>query len=230
VSDPWSFDAETTAAAAVAGGPGGELPPGQQVTGRLWPYPGYLVSDHSSDASAKPATRAVPTDPPQGPLWAAGHDGVSLPAVRPENQAAPASAAHDGSQGKPRLELANIGAPFTLTVARFLRHLATDQWDSTGKRVSPPDAPSAPVQLYGSQHNTRPRLTESRIGPLFQWAWPAADQFSVNPGYLGVNAAMPDLSPRQQGAIAAQPADQPYVAAAPAAAAAGVSYDLEWAA
>jgi hypothetical protein len=212
VTTPWSFDAETATAAAP---PGGELPADLQVTGRLWPYPGDLVADHSSEGNpGKPATRSIPLDPPQGPLWAASHDGPTMPAPRPENQAAPASGVHDGHQGKAAVPLVNFGRPWTVEVRRFLRHLATDTWDSTGKRVSPPDAPSAPVQIYGSEHDTRPRMTPAKIGPLFSWAWPAGDQWSINPGYLGVNAAEPNMAPRMQGAVSAQPATLPYVAPA----------------
>lgn len=227
--DEWSFD---TAAAAgqASGGSETMLPPAE---GHLWPTPDDLISDHEADgAPARPATRPVPTDPPQGPLWTADHDNQVPPATRgtgPQGVATPAGN-HDGHQGKAPIPQLNIGAPFTVEVTRFVRHLAGLIWDPTGKIVNPPDAPSAPVQIYGSEHNTRPRLTQSAIGPIFNWAWPAGDQFSTNPGYLGVNASEPDMAARPFGAEAAQPATDPYVAVAAAATApaadVAVDYDL----
>lgn len=228
MADSFSFDAETAARNGAAGQ--AELPPELAVEGHLWPIPADLISNHAAEgAPYLPTARDIPTDPPQGPLWAANHDGPTVPAVSPDNQAAAPSGAHAGSQGKGRYGLLDIGRPFTAQVTRFVRHLATDIWDSTGKRVSPTDAPSAPVQIYGSEHNTRPRMIEAKLGPLFGWNWPAGQQFSVNPGYLGVNAGVPDYAQRPAGAVAAQEPDDPFVAAAagqPRPAGPVIDYDL----
>jgi hypothetical protein len=208
-----------------------ELPPDLQQHGVLWPNPSDHVSDHSAEGApwvAAAGTINQPMNPPQGPLWSAVHDGPSLPAVRRENQAAPATRVHDGRQapqvypaGKP-----NIGRPFTAKVLRFVRHLATDQWDPTGKRISPVDAPSAEVDIYGSEHYTRPRMTGYELPALFDWAWASGDQFSSNPGYYGVNASPPNSAPRPQGSVAAQPPSDPYVAQEPVAvASSGDPYD-----
>lgn len=227
-----SFDDEVGAWSQPADG---LLPSDLQVQGVAWPTPADQVSDHSAEGApwvAAPGTDNQPDVPPQAPLWRADHDGPATPATSHHNQAAPATRPHDGSQlpqaypvGRP-----NIGRPFTVVIGRLVRHLATDQWDSTGKRVSPVDAPSAPVQIFGSDHNTTPRQIGYEAAPLFSWAWAAGQQFSRNPGYLGVNAAAPDMAARPFGAVAAQMPDDPYVAqpgtTTPALAA--IDYDLEF--
>jgi hypothetical protein len=229
MTDSWSFDAQTAATASPDGL--AELPSSLQAEGRLWPYPGDLVSDHSTEgAQGKPATRAVPTDPKQGPLWSADHDGDAPPAARGAglSGAAPAAGNHDGSQGKSNTGVPNIGRPFVVEVRRFMRHLASNVYDPTGKLVNPVDAPSAPVQIYGSQHYTRPRMIEPQIGPLFTWAWPSGDSFATsNPGYLGVSDTEPDMAARPQGAVMATGPDDPYVAGAgtPAPAPEHIDYD-----
>jgi hypothetical protein len=125
----------------------------------------------------------------------------------------------------------NIGQPFTVNQGSGeTRTLATDEWDSTGKRVNPPDAPSAPHEVYGSQHNTTPRLIPYEVGALFDNV-ADSNQFTRNPGYWGVQGGMPDTSLRPQGAVAAQQPDDPYVAQSVAAAGPGgvpipINYDL----
>lgn len=219
-------------AAAAATGGAAFLPPELQRHGVTWPSPAEHVSDHSAEGAPwqpAPGTRNQPTVPPLGPMWRADHDGPSYPATSDRNQAEAAVRGHDGHQlpqaypaGRP-----NIGRPFVIEVTRFLRHLATDLWDPTGKRISPPDAPSAPVQIYGSEHDTTPRQVPYEVTPLFGWAWPAGPRFSRNPGYLGVSASVPDTSARPQGAVAARPPSDPQVAqAAPSAGPLAIDYDL----
>lgn len=224
-----SFDAQTGAAAVTGGAP--ELPPNLQRHGVLWPTPADQVSNHAAEGAPwVPAAGTInqPDVPLLGPEWAADHDGPSIPATSPLNQAAPASGIHDGTQ-QPQLYpggRANIGQPFTVQVARFFRTLATAQWAPNGMRVNPPDAPSAPVQIYGSLHDTTPRMIGYELPPLFDWAWASGESFSQNPGYLGVNAEVPDMAPRPQGAVTAGQPSQPYVAPPPAAAPAAIDYNL----
>lgn len=216
--------------------PDGELlPEAQQQRGLNWPTPAEQVSDHGAEGApwqAAAGTINQPTVPPIGPLWRADHAGPSVPATSEHNQAAPATRPHGGHQRPQAYPTgrANIGQPFTVKVRRFMRHLATDQWDPTGKRVSPVDAPSAEVDIYGSQHYTVPRMIPYEVAPLFDWSWAAGDQFSANPGYLGVNADPPDMAPRPFGAVAAQLPDDPLVAQPvlqqPGAAAPVIDYDL----
>lgn len=239
MSDSFSFDSQVAAAAAdpTAGGAVPvELPPDLQRHGVLWPAPAEHVSDHSAEGAPwQPAARDIPKDPPQGPLWRASHAGdqvefsaqQDIDPVSGQAISAPAvSQVHDGTDNGtwdpgdwgenytqpdawPQLD---IGQPFTLNQgSQEVRHLATDQWDATGKRVSPPDAPSAPHELYGSQHNTTPRLIPFEVGALFDNV-ADSNQFTVNPGYWGVNGSVPDMSARPQGAVAAQPPSDPYVA------------------
>jgi hypothetical protein len=231
---PFSFDSDVAAASSAAGGAVPiELPPEQQRHGTLWPTPADMVSDHSAEGAAwLPTARDIPHDPPQGPLWTADHDGPSVPADSNNWQAGPAVPIHDGSghtlaapNGTPV-----IGQPFTINQGGGeVRHLATDVWDTTGKRVSPPDAPSAPHELYGSQHNTMPRFIPFETGALFDNIG-SSNQFSVNGGYWGINASVPNLAPRPQGAIAAQPPSDPFVATQPgqAQAPAVVDYGMDW--
>lgn len=109
--------------------------------------------------------------------------------------------------------LIKIGRPFTINQGSDRhRTLATDEWDATGKRLNPADAPSAPHELYGSSHYTRPRFTPSEHARLQTWAWASGDQFpSSNPGYWGVQANEPNLAPRPQGSVVAQMPSDPYV-------------------
>ncbi|HEX4661899.1 MAG TPA: hypothetical protein VH307_31270 [Streptosporangiaceae bacterium] len=225
---PFSFDSETAAAAydpTAGGAVPVELPAEQQRHGVQWPTPAEMVSDHSAEGAPwLPTARGIPTDPPQGPLWSANHDGPQVPfdaqaavdQVSGQGISGPAVPVHDGSGHQ--LAAPNgtpvIGQPFTVNQGGGeVRHLATDQWDATGKRVSPADAPSAPHELYGSQHDTTPRMIPYEVGALFDNV-AASNQFSRSPGYWGVQAAMPNLAPRPQGAVAAQPPSDPYVAAA----------------
>jgi hypothetical protein len=247
MADSFSFDTEV-AAAASAGPYGGavpiELPADQQRYGTLWPTPADMVSDHSAEGALwQPTARDIPQDPPQGPLWTADHDapqveysaGTRQDDVTGVDIGAPAVPVHDGTgralpapDGRPA-----IGQPFTVNQGGTeVRYLATDQWDATGKRVSPADAPSAPHQLYGSEHFTTPRMIPYEVSALF------ANEADSNqfPGtadyYWGVNAAMPDMSPRPHGAVSAQPPSDPYVADSVAAAvpvaAAPVDYSTDW--
>lgn len=239
MTDSFSFDAQVAAAATdpTAGGAVPvELPPEQQRHGVLWPTPADQVSDHSAEGAPwLPAARGVPQDPPQGPLWSASHAGDQVefsaqqdvdPTSGQAISAPAVSQVHDGTDGDPwdpgdwgpnftqpqAWPQINIGAPFTVNQGgREVRHLATDQWDPTGKRVSPPDAPSAPHEIYGSQHDTTPRFIPFQVSALFANV-ADSNQFTVNPGYWGVQGSMPDMSPRPRGAVAAQPPSDPYVA------------------
>lgn len=236
-----SFDAATAAGAdpSVGAAVPLELPPEQQRYGALWPTPAEMVSDHSAEGAPwLPAARAIPTDPPQGPLWQADHAGPWVPF---DAQAAPdsitgaqigaaASPNHQGDDHPVAWNGLNIGRPFTLMTAQ-VRHLAQLVFDPTGKRIQPPDAPSAPHELYGSKHFTVPRMTQAEHAPLQQWAWAAGQQFTDDPGYYGVQGSVPDLAARPQGAVAAQLPSDPYVAGSTAQppqalADAGALYDL----
>jgi hypothetical protein len=231
-----------------------ELPPELQRHGVLWPNPADQVSDHSAEGAPwVPAAGTInqPTEPPMGPMPMGHHDADSVPfdaqaAVDPvsgDQIAAPATANHAGLDGSywdpgddgPGLNTPpnswaqiNIGKPFTVNQgsSEHRNLLSSTSYDAaTGRRVMIPDAPSAPHEIYGSQHNTRPRQIPSEVGPLFDWAWPAGPQFSDDPGYWGVMAGMPDMSQRPHGSVAAQMPDDPYVANAtgqPAPAAAAV--------
>lgn len=230
-----SFDAETAAGSdpTAGGAVPVELPPEQQRYGMLWPTPADMVSDHSAEGAPwLPAARGIPTDPPMGPLWTADHGGPAVPTTGNNWQSHPSAGEHDGRGGQ--LPAPNglpvIGAPFTVDQGGGeVRHLATDQWDPTGKRVSPPDAPSAPHEIYGSQHDTTPRFIPFQVGALFDNI-ADSNQFTRNPGYWGVSGAMPDTSLRPQGAVAAQPPSDPFVAATPGGMPAPVTinYDLEF--
>jgi hypothetical protein len=210
VTDSFSFDAGVAAAAAdpTAGGAVPvEKPPERQRYGALWPTPADQVSDHSAEGAPwLPTARGVPQDPPMGPLWHANHDDVQVPfsaqqGVDPVSgqwvNGPSVSEIHldaDGSPWNPgdwgrggdtqpnAWALWNIGQPFTVNQgSRETRHLVTDQFDSTGKRINPPDAPSAPNEVYGSQHMTAPRLIPYEVAALFANE-ADSQQFSVNNG------------------------------------------------
>jgi hypothetical protein len=215
-----------------------ELPADQQVTGRLWPIPDDHISDHGTEGAPwLPAARGIPLDPPLGPLWAPNHDGPSVPfsaAVGPGPGArGPQPAVHAGTGRRLAIPQVNLGRPFTRAAGPpggYVRHLTTTQYDVTGKAVRPADAPSAQVQLYGSEHYTTPRFIGYDVSPLFDNIG-SSNQFSANPGYLGVSDNVPNSAARMRGAVAAQPPDDPFVAqqtgqAAPGAAA--ITYDLEF--
>lgn len=235
-----SFDSDTAAGAdpTVGGAVPIELPPEQQRYGTLWPTPAEMVSDHSAEGAPwLPTARSIPQDPPQGPLWSADHDALAveydaqqaLDPLSGQGISGPAvSGIHDGTgralaavNGKP-----DIGTPFTVNQgSRESRHLVTDQWDPTGRRVSPADAPSAPHEIYGSEHFTTPRFIPFEAGALFDNVG-SGNQFAVNnPGYWGVRAGVPNLSARPQGAVAAQPPSDPYVANAVGSVPAAVAID-----
>lgn len=247
MADSFSFDSEVAAGAdpTVGGAVPIELPPEQQRHGVLWPTPAEMVSDHSAEGAPwLPTARDIPQDPPQGPLWTADHDGYYLPFDVNNWQDKPPLGQHAGSEGGawdpgdwgkngsqpnawPQI---NIGQPFTTDQgSRESRHLRTDQWDPTGKQVLPTDAPSAPHEIYGSQHDSTPRFTPFEVGALFANV-ADSNQFTRNPGYWGVNASVPNLAPRPQGAVAAQMPSDPYVADAvghvPAVVA--VDYSTDW--
>lgn len=241
MTDSFSFDTMVAAAAAdpTAGGAVPvELPPERQRHGTLWPNPGDLVSDHSAEG-APPWTsdpHNVPKDPPMGPLWTANHDdvqveysaqqrvdpvsgdGISAPATSVIHLDADNGTWNAGDWGAggdtqpnawPQI---NIGQPFTVNQGSGeTRTLWTDQFDSTGKRLNPPDAPSAPAEVYGSQHFTAPRFIPFEVGALFDNVGDS-NQFSVKEGYWGISASVPNLAPRPFGAVAAQPPSDPYVA------------------
>jgi hypothetical protein len=212
---PW-----VPAAGTIGGGYGWEFgPPG----GGAPPKPEF-VADHGGpsvpyDAAAAPwrgqAMAAQPGwshDGADGDYWNPGDDGPA------------------GSTAPNAWALVNIGAPFTVDQGSTEhRTLATDQWDPTGKRVNPADAPSAPHELYGSQHYTRPRLTPYELPALFDWAWAQGQQFQPGPpGYWEVSANPPNLAPRPQGAVAAQMPSDPYVASAVPGSAAPAAPDYSW--
>jgi hypothetical protein len=251
-----SFDDEVAAGAVsptVGAAVPAELPPELQRHGMLWPNPADQVSDHSAEGAPwVPAAGTInqPTEPPMGPMPMAVHDGPSVPfdaqaAVDPisgDQIAAPATANHedDGLQWfeeerSPVVGAApNIGRPFTINQGSSeQRHLASSvSWDAaTGRRVMIPDAPSAPHEIYGSDHYTRPRMIPYELPALFDWAWPQGPQFWEDPGYYGVSASMPDLAQRPHGSVAAQMPDDPYVAGAvPGAVGPGIpaSYAQDW--
>jgi hypothetical protein len=234
-----SFDSDAAAGAdpTVGGAVPIQLPPEQQRHGTLWPTPAEMVSDHSAEGAPwLPTARDVPKDPPQGPLWRASHDGPQAEYSAQERTdpvsgqgigAGALSALHDGTDGDPwdagdwgphsaqpvAWPKLNIGQPFTANQgSRESRHLRTDQWDPTGKQVLPADAPSAPHEIYGSQHDTTPRFTPFAPGVLVANV-ASGNQFpSRNPGYWGVQASVPNLAPRPQGAVTAQMPSDPYVA------------------
>jgi hypothetical protein len=231
----FSFDGEVAAGTdpTAGGAVPVELPADLQQYGVLWPTPADMVSDHSAEGAPwQPAARDIPADPPMGPLWSASHDGPSVPATSNNWLSGPLG---DNHQGRGRALAApngrpDIGRPFTVDQGSTeTRTLATDQWDSTGRRISPPDAPSAPHEIYGSQHDTTPRFIPFAVGALFDNIGDS-NQFTTNPGYWGVWGAMPDLAPRPQGAVAAQPPSDPYVAAATGQLPAPVQidYDMEF--
>lgn len=246
MADSFSFDSEV--AAAASGGPYGgavpiELPADQQRHGTLWPTPADMVSDHSAEGAPwQPTARDIPQDPPQGPLWTADHDGPQveysagqrIDPTSGQGISAGAVPVHDGSgHALPAPNgLPDIGQPFTVNQGGTeVRHLATDQWDATGKRVSPADAPSAPHEVYGSQHFTVPRMIPYEVGALFANEADSNQFPGVAEYYWGVNAAEPDLAARPQGAVSAQPPSDPYVADSVAAAvpvAAPVDYSMDW--
>jgi hypothetical protein len=250
-----SFDEDQASAAdpQTAGAIPAELPSSLEVYGTLWPTPADQVSDHSAEGAPWQATaRAIPVDPPMGPLWQASHDGPAVPydasgeeSYYGQTDGPQPGWNHQGTDGQPwdvaswgpnstqpnAWPQLDIGQPFTVDQGSAEhRTLATDQWDPTGKRVNPADAPSAPHELYGSKHYTRPRMIPFQLGALFNWNWADGDQFpSTDPGYYGVQAYEPNLAPRPQGAVAAQEPDAPYVASAVPAMAApapGPDYDL----
>lgn len=257
MADSFSFDAQVAAAASdpTAGGAVPvELPPEQQRHGVLWPTPAEMVSDHSAEGAPwLPTARDIPKDPPQGPLWRASHAGQQVEFAAQQDVdktsgqaiSAPAvSEIHDGTDGDPwdpadwgpnssqpyAWPKINIGQPFTVNQGGGeTRTLATNEWDPTGKRVNPPDAPSAPHEIYGSQHDTMPRFVPFQVGHLVSNV-ADSNQFSVSPGYWGVQASVPDMSPRPQGAVAAQMPTDPYVANAvgmvPAVAV--IDYGTDW--
>lgn len=229
-----SFDTDTAAGAAdptYGGAVPIEDPPELQRQGVLWPTPAEQVSDHSSEGAPwQPTARDVPTNPPQGPLWQPDHDGPTVAATSNNWQRHGQGNWHDGRGaalnspgGRP-----NIGQPFTTNQGSGeTRTLATDQWDTTGKRVNPPDAPSAPHELYGSQHMTAPRFIPFQVGALFENV-ADSNQFTRSPGYYGVRASVPDLSARPFGAVAAQSPSDPYVAGTPAPQPVAPQVDYGW--
>lgn len=224
-----SFDDQVAAAQGSATGIDAERTD-QNIRIPTAPNPSQLVSDHSAEgANYLPAARDIPQDPPAPGQWSADHDGPSIPfdysagdkfgtlAARPQTQ-------HDGNEGgtnpavwgknhaQPNAYgLLNIGHPF-LAIQNRIRHLRTsDMFDGqTGKNVNPGDAPSAPTQIWGSQHHTEPRWIGFDVSPLFENIG-KGPQFSTNPGYLGVNDNPSNRAPRQYGSEVAQQPDDPYV-------------------
>jgi hypothetical protein len=241
--ETWSFDSQVAAAGTDPTSGGAVaflLPPELQQFGTLWPSPADQVSDHSAEGAPwQPAagTRGnqegweygpPPGGPPPNPEFLADHSGPSVPydaAAGRDNRGQALAAQpgwnHAGGGGARTWPQVNIGSPFTIDQGSGeTRTLKTDQWDSTGKRISPADAPSAPHELYGSQHYTRPRQIPYQLPALFDWSWAQGQQFTgPSGGYWEVNAGEPDLAPLPQGAVAAQMPDDPYVAdSAPTAA------------
>lgn len=230
-----SFDAQAAADPTFGGLVPAEKPAEEQVFGHAWPTPADLVSDHGSEgAPYLPAARGYPEDPPIGPMWRANHDGPSVPysaaASGSPGNLGPQPASHAGTDAKPQLQRVNIGQPFTVKVTRFIRHLATNVFGPTGQIINPPDAPSAEVQIYGSQHDTRPRWIGYDVSPLWDNVASSAGFSEKPPTDYGVADGVPDLAQRQRGAVSATLPDDPYVASSAPAAAAGavpaaVNYD-----
>ena len=214
-----SFDDDVAAGSASqnagAALPVGELPQDQQRYGTLTPNPAEFVSDHSAEGAPwLPTARDIPQDPPQSPLWRANHDGPSVPADAGNNQRGIDSAPHAGSDSKYAYGLLNIGRPF-LAVQNRVRHLRTSVYDATGRIVNPADAPSAPTQIWNSEHNTAPRWIGFDVAPLFD-NYGSGPTFSVKPDNpYGVSDSMPDSAPRQYGSVLASEPDNPYVAPTP---------------
>lgn len=236
-----SFDSMVAGQAAIDAE---RQPQRQRYTNPTTPNPSQLVSDHSYEG-AKPATRPVPKNPPAPPAWVADHDEIFgyAPATADQQSALPhalgvhGTVNHDqdidpyhsydwgrNSEQPSRYPLLNIGKPFEAREYRQ-RHLRTDRWDNTGKIVNPADAPSAPTQIWNSQHHTEPRWLPFAVTPLFQNIG-KGPQFSHNPGYLGVSDGMPNSAPRQFGSEVAQMPDDPYVSQG--ASYGGATVDYGW--
>lgn len=250
MTETWAWDTEiATGADPYAGGAVPfELPADLQRHGVAWPTPADQVSDHSAEGAPWVAATSAERQhgweygPPGGgaprqPQFVADHAGPDVPydaaaaASYGQTMAAQPGWPHAGTAPEKSWPQLRIGRPFTIDQGSAeVRHLATDAWDPTGKRVSPPDAPSAPHELYGSQHYTRPRLVPYEPAALFNWNWAQGQQFPVNPGYYGVQSNMPVMSPRPQGAVAAQMPSDPYVAdSQPTAGQVGTPYpDYGW--
>lgn len=209
VSDHSAEGAPWQAAAGTMGaGYGWEFgPPGGGA-----PLVPQHVADHTGPAVPYDAAAEPNRGQTMGPQPGYNHDGAQGDPWNPGDWAPEGSASPVQPNNWPQL---NIGKPFTVDQGSAeTRTLATDQWDTTGKRVNPADAPSAPHELYGSQHYTRPRMTPYELPALFDWAWAESQQFTTNPGYWGVAGEAPNLAPRPQGAVVAQMPDDPYVAEA----------------
>jgi hypothetical protein len=229
-----SFDDMTAAAAGNSSGIGIDserIPP--NYINPTTPNPSQLVSDHSAEgAPYLPAARSVPELPPAPAMWSAEHDydgyypaydtnasnrghavlgpGNDLPHQGVEGGTNPVVWGPNKAQPN-AYGLINIGAPY-LATEQNIRHLRTsNEFDPvTGKNINPDDAPSAPVQLWNSQHNTEPRWIPFGVAPLFENIG-KGPQFSNSPGYLGVSDNAPNRAPRQWGSEVAQMPDDPYV-------------------
>jgi hypothetical protein len=212
---PWQPAAGTMGAGYgwEFGPPGGGAPPRPEFvadhSGPTVPYDAAAQPNRGQTMGPQPGWPHAGSD---GSYWNPGDDGT-------KDNTAP------NSWGG-----VNIGKPFTIDQGSSEhRTLATDQWDGTGKRISPQDAPSAPHELYGSEHYTRPRMTPYELGPLFDWSWPEAQQWTLNPGYWGVAGGEPDASARPFGAVSAQPPTDPYVADSTPGPVQPAAVDYEWA-
>jgi hypothetical protein len=211
---PW-----VPAAGTMGGGYGWEFgPPG----GGAPPKPEFTADHSGPSVPFNAAGEESYYGQTMGPAPGWNHDGADGSYWNPGD---------DGPKGNSAPNawpLVNLGQPFTVDQGSAEhRTLATDQWDPTGKRVNPADAPSAPHELYGSQHYTRPRMTPYELPALFDWAWAQGQQFQPGGGYWLVNADQPNMAPRPQGSVAAQMPDDPYVAETVAGPAQPVlSYDL----
>jgi hypothetical protein len=221
-----SFDSQVASAAGNSGGIDAERQR-QNYVNPTTPNPSQLISDHSAEgADYLPAARSIPMDPAAPPQWTADHDVMGYyPAYDANlNQRGNNSMPHEGIEGgtNPRIwgpnhaqpnayGLINIGHPY-LATEQNVRHLRTsDQFDpQTGKNINPDDAPSAPVQIWNSQHHTEPRWIGFDVSPLFENIG-KGPQFSTNPGYLGVNDNPSNRAPRPWGSEVAQTPDDPYV-------------------
>jgi hypothetical protein len=222
-----SFDQQV---AALAGLDAERAPQQQRITNPTTPNPGQLISDHEPNGAWLPPDRNLPGNPPAPPSWIADHGDIFgyAPATNADDPHVLQALGPHGTDNhggrddnyvdydwgpnsaQPNIyPLMNIGHPFTVTEHRQ-RHLRTAVYDSTGKIVNPPSSPSAPMQIYGSQHHTTPRFIGFDLTPLFENTGKAG-QFSQNPGYLGVSDNAPNRAPRQYGSVAAQMPDDPYV-------------------
>jgi hypothetical protein len=229
-----TYDSQIAAQAVIDA----ERAPGQQrYTNPTTPNPSELIADHSAEGAWPAAARGYPLDPQMPARPIADHDQPYnyLPATSTQHESVQrhnphalgphGTENHNGVEGgtNPRqwgpnkaqpnaYGLINIGRPFLATISDKWRHLRSSVgFDPvTGKNVNAQDAPSAPTQIWNSQHDTEPRWIGFDVQPRLENI-AKGPQFSTDPGYLGVNDNPPNRAPRQYGSEVAQTPDDPYV-------------------